>query len=241
MNLELAAVARAGIDFADRETFAEALPGGASDRLRQFPDRGLVRRRRRLGERALQQALKEQFSHRALLKHDPDPKGRVSTKWTPVFRIDHAQTLEVMSGIGTVEGFVAEGKIRDDVTFDRGLEQRPLEPRGIAQVATVDAAVPQAKPDQNVAAEPLDDRHAFARLHSVRRFGSQWPFGKPVHDLANQGKRLLDFAHADPDARVDVALVEDRYLEAQAVVRRIDERPPRVERSAGRAADIAAG
>ena len=37
MNFELAAVARAGIDFADRETVAEPLPGGASDRLREFP------------------------------------------------------------------------------------------------------------------------------------------------------------------------------------------------------------
>ena len=35
MDLKLAAVARASIDLADRETFAEALPGGASDRCRQ--------------------------------------------------------------------------------------------------------------------------------------------------------------------------------------------------------------
>jgi hypothetical protein len=26
------------------------------------------------------------------LEHDPDPKGRVSAKWKPVFRKDHAQT-----------------------------------------------------------------------------------------------------------------------------------------------------
>jgi hypothetical protein len=25
-------------------------------------------------------------------EHDPDPKGRVSAKWEPVFRKDHAQT-----------------------------------------------------------------------------------------------------------------------------------------------------
>jgi hypothetical protein len=27
-----------------------------------------------------------------MLEHDPDPKGRVSAKWAPVFRKDHAQT-----------------------------------------------------------------------------------------------------------------------------------------------------
>ena len=94
---------------------------------------------------------------------------------------------------------------------------------------------------QNVAAESLDDRHAFARLHPVRRFGEQRSLRKYVQYLVDQGKRLLDFAHADPDARVDVALVQHRYLEAQAVVGWIGKRAARVERSAGRAADIAPG
>jgi hypothetical protein len=28
----------------------------------------------------------------AAIEHDPDPKGRVSAKWKPVFRKDNAQT-----------------------------------------------------------------------------------------------------------------------------------------------------
>ena len=36
--------------------------------------------------------------------------------------------LEIMPGVRTVEGFVAERKIRDDVALDRRFQQRPLEP-----------------------------------------------------------------------------------------------------------------
>ena len=66
-------------------------------------------------------------------------------------------------------------------------------------------------------------------------------FRQPVQDLVDQRQALLDLADADPDARVDVAFVEHRHLEAQAVIGRIGQRPARIEDAARGAADIAAG
>ena len=59
--------------------------------------------------------------------------------------------------------------------------------------------------------------------------------------LLDQRQALLDLLDADPDARVDVAFVSHRHVEMKLVVRRIADRPARVEVAAGGAADIAAG
>jgi len=96
-----------------------------------------------------------------------------------------------------------------------------LEPRRIAQAASLDPAILQANPNQNVAAKSLDDGHAFAGFPKLLYFCPQWAFRKPVQDLIDQGKTLLKLAHANPDARVDIPLIQDRYLEAQAVIWRV--------------------
>ena len=70
-----------------------------------------------------------------------------------------------MTGIGAVEGFVAQGEIGDDVALDGGLQQRPLEPRGIAQVTTSDPAISaEADPSQDVAAEAFDQGQPLAAV-----------------------------------------------------------------------------
>ena len=63
VDFELASVARAGVDLADRETSPEPPPRGAADGGCEFAQRGIVRRRRLLGQWQAEQALKKQLAH----------------------------------------------------------------------------------------------------------------------------------------------------------------------------------
>jgi len=112
---------------------------------------------------------------------------------------------------------------------------------GVTTSATVDNAVAQAEPDQDVATKALDDRHAFVRPWPRPDRGSQRSFGQLVQDLVDQRQTLLDLAHPDPDPGVDIALGQDRDLEAQAIIGRIGEALARIEGSSRRATDITAG
>src|SRR3954454_23911925 len=94
-------------------------------------------------------------------------------------------SLEIVARVGTVERFVAEREIRDDVVLDHSLQQRPLKPGGIAQVASLDPTVPQAQPNQHVAAESLDHGHGFARLGIMPNVYSRRPLGKPDQYLVD--------------------------------------------------------
>jgi hypothetical protein len=106
-------------------------------------------------------------------------------------------------------------------------------------VASFDPTIPQAEPNQNVAAKPLDDRHTFSRLAKLARLCPQRAFGKPIQYLVDQGEALLNLTHTNPDARVDISLVQNGYLKAQAIIRRISKGFARVEGSSGRAAYLA--
>src|SRR3981081_2906171 len=156
-------------------------------------------------------------------------RGFAPTRWLAmtVSRNDGFLVMfsEILARVGAVERLVAEREIRNDIVFDDSLEQRPLEPRWVAQAASLDPAILQANPNQNVAAKSLDDGHAFAGFAKLLHLSPQWAFRKPVQDLIDQGKTLLKLAHANPDARVDITLSQDRYLKAQAVIRRIGKVP----------------
>src|SRR5581483_11197572 len=132
--------------------------------------------------------------------------------------------------IRTVERLVTEWKVGDDIVLDRRFKQRPLKPRGVAQMAALDPVAAQAKPDQYVATKSFDHRHAFVRLWPWLERNSRRSFGKLVQDLIDQRKRLFDLAHPDPDARVDVALAQNRHVEAQGVIGRVGEILAGVER-----------
>jgi hypothetical protein len=97
-------------------------------------------------------------------------------------------------------------------------------------------------PDQHVATESLSESDTFIDIRGCgpRRDpdGSSW---QAAEDLVDQGDALLDLSKADPDARIDVTRVEDRYVKFEFVIWRIGERFTRIERTAGGAADIAAG
>jgi hypothetical protein len=114
-----------------------------------------------------------------------------------------------------------------------------LKPTGIAQAASLDPAIAHAQPGQNVAAKSLDDGHAFPGFSQLVGLRPQGALRQPVQYLVDQRETLLDLAHANPDPGVDVALVQHRDLELQAVIGRIGQGPARIEGSAGGAADIA--
>ena len=123
-----------------------------------------------------------------------------------------------MARVGAIERLVAQREVGDDVAFDHGLEQRPLEPRRIAQVAALDVAVGAGPdPDEHVAAKALDQRDPFARIaRSPRVMGMPIdPDGSWLQDLIDQRQALLDLADADPDSRVHVAVFEHRHVELQ--------------------------
>jgi hypothetical protein len=54
-----------------------------------------------------------------------------------------------MPRIGAVERLVAEREVGNDVAFDRDLQQRPLKPGRIAQMAAGDAAVAPMRSQTN--------------------------------------------------------------------------------------------
>ena len=63
VDLKLAPVARAGIDFADGEAAAEALPRHPIEARGKLGKRGIVLGGRRLGDRVSQQILEQQPAH----------------------------------------------------------------------------------------------------------------------------------------------------------------------------------
>jgi hypothetical protein len=107
-------------------------------------------------------------------------------------------------------------------------------------MAPLDPAIAQAEPDHDISAKSLDDRNTFLRLPNMARMCSQRSLRKPVQDLIYERKGLLNFAYSNPNASVYITLIENWNFEAQAIVRRIGESPPRVESSTGRSANVAA-
>src|SRR5437762_14147575 len=85
MDLELAAVARAGVDLADRKAAAETPLGGCVELGGELGELHVAYLRCRFGERAADEALEEKLSH--------------------------ARVLEVVPGIRAVERFVAEREV----------------------------------------------------------------------------------------------------------------------------------
>ena len=216
VDLELAAIAGACIDLADGEAAAEP------------PLRRAVEICRKLGKGRF---VRPRAAARSA--------ARAARSWKMSLRM--FGLLEVVARIGAVERFVAEREVGDDVAFDGGFQQRPLEPGRIAQMAALDQpVVAEAHPDQHVAAEGLDQRQPFSRCAGFSA-SVRWALGQALQDLLDQPETLLDLADADPDPRVDIAVVAHRHLEIELVVGRVADRFARIEGAARGAADIAAG
>jgi hypothetical protein len=63
VDFEFASIAGAGVDLAYRQTAAEPPTRSVTDGSCKFGYRGIVRRRRRLGEGRAKQAFKKQLAH----------------------------------------------------------------------------------------------------------------------------------------------------------------------------------
>ena len=146
MNFQLATVAESGVDFADRKAAAKTAPCGAVDAGSELRERRGIRRGRRLRNR-----IRIRFSKMSL-RITVEPR-------------DHAR-------IGAIEGLVAEREVGDDVALDHGLEERPLEPGRVTQVAALDeAAAIKPHPHEHVTAEYFDKSKAFPGFSAPR---TQW-------------------------------------------------------------------
>src|SRR5258708_34611258 len=113
---------------------------------------------------------------------------------------------EIVARIGAVGEFVAGGNSRDDVALECRLQQRPLEPGGVAQMAARHGAVaPDPQPGEDVAAETLDESHAFAGT-ALRQIRADRTRGQAIENLIDEIHALPDLAHAEPHAPVDAAV-----------------------------------
>ena len=128
VDLKLAAVAGPGVYLADCQAAAQASARGAIEASCELIHCRVAHRWRRLGERRAKHTLEEQLAH-----------------------------LEIVARIGTVERFVAEREVSDDVALDCGFQERPLKPRRVPQMAPFDPAVTgEPDPNQYVTAKALD-------------------------------------------------------------------------------------
>src|SRR6185503_6455531 len=153
-----------------------------------------------------------------------------------------ANDLDIVPRVGAVERFVAQWKIGNDVTLDHRFQKGPLEPRRIAQMTAGNAArTVQPNPDQDIAAKALHDSEAFGRiLAGGHTIDSDRAVRQSGQNLFDQGDALLDFAETNPYPRVHVAILEDRNVEFELIIRSIANGAARIERAARGTADISA-
>src|SRR5882724_8527647 len=97
----------------------------------------------------------------------------------------------------------------------------------------------EPQPDENITPESFDEGDAFAR--SCGKMCPDRTVRNPGENLFHQRERLFHFANPDPDAGIDIPLLENRHREVELVVRRIGKRPARIETAPGCAPDIAPG
>src|SRR6266481_1363189 len=97
-------------------------------------------------------------------------------------------------------------------------------------------------PCQDVAAETLDQRHALSQAREIRLIDRRMhrAVRQLRENLLDQGEALLDFADADPDARVDVAGIEYGNVEAQGGIGRIARIAAGIEGAPGCPPDVSA-
>src|SRR5579862_1195225 len=142
-----------------------------------------------------------------------------------------------MPRIRAVEGFVTEREVGNDVAFDRGFQEWPLEPRGVAHVATPDIAIAvEPQPDQHIAAKGFGNTEALGNNAFGRDRCARCAAGQTVDNLFDQRKALLDLADTYPDPGVDIAGIEHRHLEGECVVGRVSQIAAGIETAARSAA-----
>ena len=204
MDLELAAVAGAGVDVAD----AERAPEQAQHRVAQAP-RHLLQRgvgpRRGLAGQADAQDLSQELVHR----------------------------LQVRSRVGQVERLVDEREVRNDVAEHRVLERRPVLPGGIVRMAAPYAAGRTGlERDEDLAAPALDPADAARALGGRGQRRLRRPGAQVIEQRSLKAQRFERFVEAHVDARGDVAVARAGDARRERRVGDHAGMRPRVERDA---------
>src|SRR5580704_1100813 len=84
------------------------------------------------------------------------------------------------------------------------------------------AIISETHPGENVATKAFGKTEPLAGWRGCRiGFGAHRAGRQLLRDLIDQGKALLDLTDADPDAGVDVTLLEHGDLESEPVIRSI--------------------
>jgi hypothetical protein len=107
--------------------------------------------------------------------------------------------------LSAVERFVAEGKIGDDVALDHRLQQRPLKPGRIAHMAARYTITIEPDPDQDIAAEALDDPQTFPHSRSRMQWLQNRTFRQTLQDLLDETHAFFHLADAHPDPGMGAA------------------------------------
>src|SRR5208337_3483206 len=111
-----------------------------------------------------------------------------------------------MPRIGAIERLVAEGEVGNDVALDRCLEERPLEPGWVTQMAAPDeSAAIKPHPYKHITTERFDKSETFTRLPGTCALDGNpnRAVRQPLQNLLDQRKALPDLADAHPDPCVD--------------------------------------
>ena len=179
VDLELAAVARAGVDLADRAAPVPASSGSSAAAWRRRPCRR--RRGRRFGLDARLRDLAEYVEHSASPQRS-----------CPLYE--------------RLNDLLMSGKVGNDVADHRVLEDWPVGPRRVVGVAAPDrAAGPALERDHDRAAPAFDQPDALAERRRLGNLRRNVAFGERGGDRAHEPQRFLDLVEAHGDARGDVA------------------------------------
>ena len=149
--------------------------------------------------------------------------------------------LKVVTGIGAIERFVAQGKIGDDVALDHRLQQRPLKPGRIAQMAARYTIPIEPDPHKDIAAEALDEPQTFPHSRSRMQRLQNRTFRQTLQDLLDETHAFFHLADAHPDPGIHIAAGHHRNLEFHRVVGGIAWCLASVERASARTPDITPG
>src|SRR5215813_3087974 len=93
---------------------------------------------------------------------------------------------QIMPRIGAVERLVAEREVGDDIAFDHHFQQRPLEPRRIAQMATRHAFAIEAHPGEHIATKRFGETETLAAFAGDAYVGLDRAVRQSSHHLLDQ-------------------------------------------------------
>ena len=212
VDLELAAVAGAGVDVTDAERTAEH---GTNAILQVVANaQALIRLRRLFGDDSDRCNLAQRFQH--------------------------SGELQIMAAVGEIEGLIDEREIRDDVADDGVLEHGPVLPRRIVRVTAADRArCSRFERDEHRTAPAFDQSCSHGPIGGHAHWGKVRPSRERVENAPDETTGFLQLIEAHGDARgyIPLASSDHRRRELRVrLARQVDAQIERLARSRDRRA-----